>query len=118
MRATGLRGAASRGRRAAGAGRPAVAGTIRTDGATVAATLPLDAVSRGKAASVRVNYAGSSSQDQNTRTCKPWRPEPATATRSTSGGALLVMTTRFATPAQAPLPRPMAITDLRSELMT
>jgi hypothetical protein len=34
--------------------------------------------------------------------CKPWRPEPTTATGSTSGGALLVMATRFVTPAQAP----------------
>jgi vancomycin aglycone glucosyltransferase len=48
----------------------AVAGAIRTDGATVAATLLLDAVSRERAASVRVTHAGSPSQD--TRTCKPW----------------------------------------------
>ena len=40
----------------------AVAGTIRTDGATVAAKLLLDAVSRESVASVRVNHAGSSSQ--------------------------------------------------------
>ena len=37
----------------------AVAGTIRTDGATVAAKLLLDAVSRATAAGVRVNHAGS-----------------------------------------------------------
>ncbi|MGH3392224.1 MAG: glycosyltransferase [Actinomadura sp.] len=37
----------------------AVAGTIRTDGATVAATLLLDAVSRAKPASVRVNHGRS-----------------------------------------------------------
>jgi vancomycin aglycone glucosyltransferase len=40
----------------------AVAGTIRTDGATVAATLLLDAVSRERATSVGVNHPGSSSQ--------------------------------------------------------
>ena len=41
----------------------AVAGAIRTDGTTVAATLLLDAVSRGKAASARMNHTGSSSQE-------------------------------------------------------
>ena len=38
----------------------------------------------------------------DTGTCKPRRPEPATAAGPTSGAALLVMATRFAPPAQAP----------------
>jgi vancomycin aglycone glucosyltransferase len=41
----------------------AVAGAIRTDGATVAATLLLDEVSRERPASARVSLAGSPSQD-------------------------------------------------------
>ena len=41
----------------------AVAGAIRSDGTTVAATLLVDAVSRGKAASARMNRTGSSSQE-------------------------------------------------------
>ncbi len=41
----------------------AVAGAIRTDGTTMAATLLVDAASREKAASARMNHTGSSSQE-------------------------------------------------------
>jgi vancomycin aglycone glucosyltransferase len=67
-----------------------------------------------KAASVRVNHAGPSSHCPEHE--KPWRPEPTTPLGSMSGGALLVMATRYAGPDA--LPHAMVASDLRSEPMT
>jgi hypothetical protein len=55
-----------------------------------------------KAASVRVNHTGSSSRDPEHENLQPWRPEPTTSTGSTSGGALLVLATRFVMSVHAP----------------
>jgi hypothetical protein len=90
----------------------------RAAGATVAATLLLDAVSRERPPVSARTTRDRRARTQKTRTCKPWRPEPTTATGSASGGALLVMAARFVTPVQAPCCTQWLPSDLRSELVT